>query len=142
MRFEAAFLGFALLASPALAQGVPGTAPSAPLNADGTLDVKALPASGKPRQCLPLRDVQQTRPAGSDAILFRTGVNQWYRNDLRIPCPGFRDDLTLVFRTPVGSVCALDSVDIIDAISRINHGFCGLGQFTPVTIPKGAKLPR
>ena len=143
MRFEAVFLGLALLASPTLAQDAAGAAASAPvLDADGTLDVKALPATGKPRQCVPLRDVQQTRSVGSDVILFRTGVNQWYRNDLRTPCPGIRDDRTLVFRTPSGSACALDTVDIIDAVTRIEHGFCGLGQFTPVDLPKGAKLGR
>ena len=80
MRFEAALLGISLLASSAMAQDM-APAPAAPvLNADGTLDVKVLPATGKPRQCLPLRDVQQTRSVGKDVILFRTGANRWHRN--------------------------------------------------------------
>lgn len=138
MRFEATLITIALLASPALAQDKP--TPDKPQNADGTLDVKALPATGKTRQCLPLRDVQQTRSVGTDVILFRTGANRWHRNDLRTPCPGLRDHRTLVFRASTGSVCELDTVDIIDATSQITHGFCGLGAFTPVDVPRGAKL--
>jgi len=134
MHSRAAFLCLALLATPALSQETPIPA------ADGRVDVKTLPATGKTRQCLPLRDVQQTRPVGADVILFRTGANRWYRNDLRSACPGLRDDRILVFRASAGSVCEMDIVDIIDGQSRMQFGFCGLGAFTPVAVPKGAKF--
>ncbi len=105
-----------------------------------TVDVRELPATGETRQCLAVRDVQQTRIVGKETILFRTGANRWFRNDLKSPCPGLRDDRILVFRASAGSICEMDVVDIVDGQSRINHGFCGLGRFTPVALPKGAKL--
>jgi hypothetical protein len=134
MRFSAVLMGLAMLAAPALAQDTPTT------DADGRLDVRTLPATGQARQCLPLRDVQQSRPVGQDVILFRTGANRWFRNDLRSNCPALRDHRTLVFRAASGSVCEMDIVDVVDVQTRTNFGFCGLGAFTPVSLPKGARL--
>jgi len=117
-----------LLGSPLLAKDNPKTDPA------------TLTATGKPRQCLPLRDIQQSRPVGDSVIMFRTGANRWFRNDLRAPCPNLRDDRILVFRASVGSICEMDTVDLVDSLSRMNFGFCNLGSFTPVTVPKGASF--
>ena len=128
MHFRTMIFAAALLAVPAAAEDKPKTDPA------------TLVASGKPRQCLPLRDIQQSRPVGDSVIMFRTGANRWFRNDLRAPCPSLRDDRILVFRASVGSVCEMETVDLVDSFSRMNFGFCSLGSFTPVTVPKGTSF--
>ncbi len=129
MRFRSGFVLLALIAAPLLAKN------DTPLT-----DPRTLAATGKPRQCLPLRDIQQSKPVGEDVIMFRTGANRWYRNELRAPCANLRDDRVLVFRTPSSSVCELDTVDLVDPHSRMNFGFCALGGFTPVEVPKGTRF--
>lgn len=121
-------LAVLLLGFPVLAKDGPKTDPA------------TLTATGKPRQCLQVRDIQQSRPVGDSVIMFRTGANRWFRNDLRSPCPNLRDDRILVFRVAVGSICEMDTVDLVDSFSRMSFGFCSLGSFTPVTVPKGTNF--
>jgi hypothetical protein len=118
----------------ALAQNPP------PLLPDGRLDVVALEAAGKPRSCVPRRDVQESRPFENSAIMFRTGANRWLRNDLKDTCPALDRNRALVFRSPIGQMCENDIVDVVDPLAKTNWGFCTLGQFTPVNIPRGSRF--
>jgi hypothetical protein len=120
-----------MAAAPALAQ--PAQTPA------GRIDAAALPAAGPVRECLQLRDIQQTKPVGSRIIMFRTGGNRWYRNDLDSSC-AFTEQRVLRIRSTGGTLCAIDTVDIADQITSIGYGFCQLGKFTPVAVPKGARF--
>ncbi len=120
--------------------GAAGAAQQPALLPDGRLDVTALPATGKPRQCLPLRDMQESRPFENGAIMVRTGANRWFRNDLADTCPALDRNRTIVFRSTVGQMCENDIVDVVDPVSRQSWGFCRLGRFTPVTVPRGSRF--
>jgi hypothetical protein len=129
-----------LLAAAVLGLGAAALAQQPALLPDGRLDVTALPATGKPRVCLPLRDIQESRPFENSAIMFRTGANRWLRNDLLDTCPALHRDRAIVFRSTVGQACENDIVDIVDTLSRQPWGFCQLGRFTPVSVPRGSRF--
>lgn len=138
-RGSAVLGGFAAAALLA-AGGVAFAQKQPPLLPDGRLDVVALEPAGKPRACVPRRDVQESRPFENSAIMFRTGANRWFRNDLKDTCPALDRNRALVFRSPIGQMCENDVVDIVDTVTGTNWGFCTLGQFTPVTIPRGTRF--
>ncbi|MGL6044717.1 MAG: hypothetical protein ACRC1J_12415, partial [Sandaracinobacteroides sp.] len=58
-------------------------------------DPQALKTSGEARRCIPNRSSVSTTPAGESVLMFRSGTNSWFRNDLRSRCPSMRADRTL-----------------------------------------------
>jgi hypothetical protein len=136
---------FALLLAAAVtgcsSDGTTAGAASAPSDAaTARTDPLALKTSGEPRKCIPNRSNIGTTPAGDSVLMFRTGSNSWFRNDLRGRCPSMRDDRTLVFRSASSQYCELDTFTVVDSVSRINFGICVLGPFTPVDVPRGARF--
>ena len=101
--------------------------------------IASLPATGDARKCLPLGEIQQTRPVGQTMLLVRAGGNRWYRNTLRQPCTSLREERVLVYRTTASTICDIDLVDVVDPLSRINFGPCFLGAFEPVDYGARAK---
>lgn len=135
MRFaELSILTIALaMAGPAHAQS-----PRQKAQAGAAATLSALPATGKARNCLNLRNVQETKPVGDRIIMLREGA-RWYRSDLPGRCTA--DDTTaFVYRTPTGQICSGEPIDVIDPVSRVPRGFCQLGKFIPVSVPKGTKF--
>ncbi len=124
----AAFLIALAFAQPTLAEKAPPTDPA------------TLKATGEPQACISNRANVSSKPAGQSVLMFRTGANSWFRNDLRARCPSLRDDLILVFRSTGSQYCELDTFDVVDPFSRINFGVCSLGKFTPVEVPKGTRF--
>jgi hypothetical protein len=53
-----------------------------------------------------------------------------------------RDDRILIFRSTQNQYCELDQFEVVEPISGINYGLCGLGRFTPVEVPKGTRFGR
>lgn len=100
-------------------------------------DPATLVATGEPRRCIGSRNVSTT-PAGDSVLMFRTGANRWFRNDLRGSCPAMNLNRVLVFRPSSGQHCEMDRFDVVDPVSGMNFGSCALGQFTPVKVPRGA----
>ncbi|MGQ5702411.1 DUF6491 family protein [Sandaracinobacteroides sp. A072] len=122
--------------SHAAAAGAPLSTPAS----DAAALVKALPATGEARRCLTTRQITQMRPVDDQTILFRTGANRRFRNDLKAGCPGLAADRTLRFRTSIGQHCEMDIFDIIDTSTGMTFGSCSLGAFTPVDLPKGLRF--
>lgn len=104
-------------------------------------DPASLKATGEPRRCISSRGVN-TVQSGTSALMFRESASRWFRNDLRANCPALRHDRVLVFRNQgSGSqYCEMDSFDVVDSMTRATFGFCTLGQFTPVDVPKGTRF--
>jgi hypothetical protein len=123
-----------LLAAAALA-----SAPAQAAKKERT-DPATLKATGDARNCINSRSNVSTVPAGSKVLMFRTGANSWFRNDLRSACPNMGDGRALVFRAASSQYCELDTFEVVDTLSRINYGVCSLGRFTPVEVPKGTNL--
>lgn len=131
-----AAVGAALALSACTAGAGVSTAASAP---DRT-DPQTLKVTGEPRACISNRANVSTTPAGDSVLMFRTGSNTWFRNDLRARCPGLDRDRVLVFRSTTSQHCDMDLFDIVDRVSRINFGTCSLGRFTPVEVPRGSRF--
>lgn len=136
MRFDKLLAAIALAAAPLAAHA---ENPRQARQAEVAATIAALPATGKVRDCLQLRDVRASKPVGSRIILFETGANRWYRNDLPAAC-GADDTTAFVYRSFVGNICSIDTMDVVDTVNRISRGFCRLGKFTPVEIPKGTRF--
>jgi len=133
-----------LLVAMAMVVAVSGCAPKAEPAAPGApqserTDPATLVATGEPRRCIANRNVSTT-PAGDSVLMFRTGANSWFRNDLRSACPAMNRNRVLVFRSASSQHCDMDRFDVVDPVSRMNFGMCSLGQFTPVEVPRGVNF--
>lgn len=126
----------ALALAVALAFGTPAAAEKTP-----PTDPMTLKATGESRTCIPARSNVSTKPAGEEVLMFRFG-SSWFRNELRARCPWMRDDRILIFRSTQNQYCELDQFEVVEPISQINYGFCALGRFTPVEVPKGTRFGR
>jgi hypothetical protein len=126
----------ALALAAALAFGTPAAAEKTP-----PTDPMTLKATGETRTCIPARSNVSTKPAGEEVLMFRFG-STWFRNELRARCPWMRDDRILIFRSTQNQYCELDQFEVVEPISQINYGFCALGRFTPVEVPKGTRFGR
>jgi hypothetical protein len=132
----AALLALAVVGCSSGTKGTETGAAGAPVRTDP----QALKVTGEPRNCISNRNNVRTTPAGDSVLMFRTGTNTWFRNDLRSRCTGLRDDRTLVFRNASSQHCDLDTFSVVDPVSRMTFGVCSLGRFTPVEVPRGARF--
>lgn len=93
--------------------------------------------AGAPVNCLNLRDIQSTEIIDHTAIVYRAG-RTLYVNRPRGGADSLNDDDILLTKTFNGSLCSIDTVDLIDRGSRFQRGFVSLDQFVPYTKPKDA----
>jgi hypothetical protein len=117
-----------------------GSTASAGSAASNRTDPMALKVTGETQRCIPNRNNVSTTPAGQNVLMFRTGANSWFRNELRSACTPLRDNRALVFRNASSQHCELDLFDVVDLSTRTNFGTCSLGRFTPVEVPRGARF--
>lgn len=85
--------------------------------------------AGKPVNCLPLGQSQESRIIDKTAIVYRFG-NTLYVNRPSNPESLDSDDI-LVTRLTTGQLCRLDPVQLIDRTSRFYSGFVALQDFVP-----------
>ncbi|WP_199554792.1 DUF6491 family protein [Sandaracinobacteroides hominis] len=141
MRSELLVAAAAALALAGCSSGTKTSAAATPGSAaSNRTDPMTLKVTGEQRRCILNNGSTSTTPAGPNALMFRQGANQWFRNDLRGTCTAMRPNTTLVFRNASSQHCELDSFQVVDAVSRMNFGTCVLGQFTPVEVPRGTRF--
>ena len=118
----------ALIAAPALA---------APRDDPDTQLRKALAGrvAGKPTDCISLTSTNSSQIIEGKAIIYRSG-SRLYVNEPRSGAESLDDDDILVTRVTGSQLCSIDTVDLVDRASRIQHGFVILGKFVPYTKPK------
>jgi hypothetical protein len=117
--YGATMLGLALVL--VLASG-----PAAPQRDDG---------ADEERSCINLREIDHTRVANQDTILFYMRGGEVYRNDLQTSCPNIDSEQRFMYRTTLNRLCDNDVVTVID---DVGFGFmpgasCGLGKFRPIS---------
>lgn len=106
-------------------------------------DRKSVPVAretGKPVDCLYLRNIRESRVRSDSVIDFRTNGNKWYRNTLPHSCPSLGFEERFSYKTSLSQLC---SVDIIRVLHQYGSGIqegagCGLGKFQPVELVKTA----
>jgi hypothetical protein len=90
---------------------------------------------GEERTCINLRQVERTRVANEDTILFYMRGGGVYRNDLSTSCPDIEREERFMYRTTLGQLC---NTDVITVLDDVGFGFmqgasCGLGKFRPIS---------
>ncbi|MEA3000523.1 MAG: hypothetical protein QOK17_2356 [Sphingomonadales bacterium] len=86
--------------------------------------------AGPPVSCVQMRQLAGNKSAG-DAIVFEgTTRERLWVNRPAGGCPDLRDR-ALVTRTSSDQLCRGDIATILDPVSRVTYGGCGLGDFQP-----------
>lgn len=84
--------------------------------------------AGTPRSCLSITERRDSQTFHG-SIVFGRGTTM-YRNDLN-GCPELNWNSIPVFKTPTGSLCAGEIVELLDRGSRFPVGACSVGPFVP-----------
>lgn len=93
--------------------------------------------AGPPIQCVNSRDLKGNRSAGETAIVFSgVGGRKWV-NRPAAGCPDLGFSRALKTRTTGTRLCRGDIATVFDAVSRIEYGGCGLGDFEPYRRVRG-----
>jgi hypothetical protein len=124
-----------ILAGAALA--VAACTMSEPTEADRTAREAAISTAlrdyepaGPPVTCVQMRQLAGNKSAG-DAIIFEgTTRERLWVNRPAGGCPDLRDH-ALVTRTSSDQLCRGDIATVLDPVSRVTYGGCGLGDFQP-----------
>ena len=87
------------------------------------------------RDCINVRDIDRTRVADPETILFYMRGGDVYRNDLSSRCPSLAFDERFMYRVTQNRICDLDVITVID---DVGFGFlpgasCGLGKFRQIS---------
>ena len=116
----------------------PGAAALSPKQAE-TLDKQlAGKVPGEPTRCMPNYRTADTIRVSDNILLYRSGRNLVYRNDLKGSCPGLaRDSDIMVVRQFGSSTCEGDFFYLVDRTSGIRGPTCVFGSFVPYRKPAG-----
>lgn len=133
--------GAPLVASCAPAgSGEPGAAALTPKQAERLDKQLAGKIPGEPVKCLPSYRSTDTIRVSDSILLYRSGRNIVYRNDLKSSCPGLaRDSDIMVVRQFGSSTCSGDFFHLVDRSSGIRGPTCVFGEFVPYRKPAGDK---
>ncbi len=116
----------------------PGAAALTPKQAERLDKQLAGKLPGKPLRCLPYSHSSATIRVSDSILLYRSGGNLVYRNDLRNSCPGLaRDSDIMVVRQFGSSTCEGDFFHLVDRSSGIRGPTCVFGEFVPYRKPAG-----
>ena len=94
-------------------------------------ELRGFEQSGPAISCVNRRMLQGSRSAGEDAIIFRTAGNRLYVNHPPAGCPRSDNGRALVIRSSGSQLCSGEIASVIDPVSGMEYGSCGLGDFTP-----------
>jgi len=131
-----------VLASLLLLAGAPGMAIA---NGDHTAEADLAKAiagrtAGAPVDCIQLHDIESTEVFDKTAILYRTIGGKIYVNRPSAGLSSLRDNDILVTKSWTPELCSVDTVDLVDQVSRFPDGFVFLNQFVPYSkAPKSAE---
>ena len=87
--------------------------------------------AGPPQTCVQQRQLRGNRSAGDTLVFEGTSRSLVYLNRPAGGCPELSPGRALVTRTPSTQLCAGDIAQVVDPVSGIFYGACGLGEFTP-----------
>lgn len=94
--------------------------------------------AGKPETCLPSYSSNDVIRVSDNILLYRSGSNLVYRNDLKGSCPGLARDSDIMVIEQYGSqVCNGDFFHLVDRSSGIRGPTCVFGDFVPYRKPAG-----
>lgn len=103
-----------------------------PANGEAEL-AKALAGrrAGTAVTCIPSRFVRYTRVIDGVAVIYEMSDRRWYVQRPQQNADLLSDAESMVSRSPLGTLCRTDLVDLQDRSTRIRTGFVTLGEFVP-----------
>ncbi|MGV1684100.1 hypothetical protein [Sphingopyxis sp. NJF-3] len=94
--------------------------------------------AGAPEKCLPSFRTNDAIRVSDTILLYRSGGNLVYRNDLKGSCPGLaRDSDIMVIKQYGSQICNGDFFHLVDRSSGIRGPTCVFGDFVPYRKPAG-----
>lgn len=130
--------GLAMIAVLAAASSALAANPAAP-NPKGEAKLAKLlegRVAGKPVQCITLHGSDSSEVIDGTAIVYHGSGGRYYVNRPRSGASDLRHDDVLVTKTVTAQLCSIDSVTLVDSLSRFPRGFVNLGDFVPYAKPK------
>lgn len=98
-------------------------------NAEEATETKA------PKNCLYLMSIDKLDIIDDRNIAFLMNDGKYYLNHLPKKCPNLDQDVAIMYKTSLNSLCSLDIIDVLDYIGGgfQYYGSCGLGKFKPAS---------
>ena len=88
--------------------------------------------AGPPQSCVRQQDLLGNESVGEGAIVFRARTSGLvYVNRPAAGCPEVRHGRALKTRTTSTQLCRGDIAEVVDPLSGMSYGACGLGDFIP-----------
>jgi hypothetical protein len=100
-------------------------------------ELRGYEQSGPALSCVNQRDLGGNRSVGEDAIIFGGRGSTLYVNRPAGGCPELDFGRALVVRTTGSQLCRGEIVTVLDPVSGMEFGGCGLGEFTPYKRVRG-----
>lgn len=139
---------FCLLVAAATTVAADASDPSTESSATGTAETNAatsvvdLPdeSYGESKRCLQSTQIQDVEVLSDRLLVFRTGRNKIWVNQLPVRCPSLDREVTIAFTSNDPRLCAKDSVRVLFDNPRAMGGSeiipwipCQLGNFEAIT---------
>ena len=112
------------------------TAMSVSANARDRNAVPEAMPTGKPVDCVPLRQISSTRVHGDSMIDFHMLGGKVYRNTLPNSCPSLGFEERFAYKTSLSQLCSVDIITVLQSPGISPGASCGLGKFQQVTLVK------
>jgi hypothetical protein len=93
--------------------------------------------TGKPVDCIPLRQIRESRVRNDRVIDFSISGDRYYRVTLPQGCPGLGFEKRFTYQTSIAQLCAQDIITVLQVAPAFRGASCGLAPFQPVTITGG-----
>ncbi len=93
--------------------------------------------TGPDQTCIPLTRITSTAVRDARTIDFMSGSREGWRNVLPQECPGLLQEEAFTYATSLSQLCSTDIIYVLQRWgSELRRGAgCGLGTFTPITLP-------
>ena len=111
------------------------------MTAASARDRNAVPEAtpdGKPISCVQTTNIRSTSVHGDSVIDFHMNNGKVYRNTLPNSCPSLGFEERFLYKTSTSQLCSVDIITVLQSPGLSQGASCGLGQFQPVKIVKGA----
>ena len=101
-----------------------------PVNKGAAETLDQYERTGEVQSCLNLRQISSINAVDENTLLIKSGVNDYYVNDVKGRCHGAtRNSTRFQYTTSLNQLCRNDILKIVDNGGDFIVGSCGVGSF-------------
>ena len=101
-----------------------------PVNKHAAAILDAHERTGDVQSCISLRQINSISAVDENTLLIKSGVNDYYVNDLSGRCHGAtRNSSRFEYTTSINQLCRNDILKVVDNGGGFLIGSCGVGSF-------------